>query len=87
MREGDELSIKDEMEQELRGTTIKGTLQHFLDNCDDYADVIVIARTHDDLTYTGFSASSYGQVFGMFEYGKQAVWSSQQEDYSDESWP
>lgn len=75
------MSIKDEMEQELRGTTVKGTLQHFLDNCDDYADVIVIARTHDDLTYTGFSASSYGQVFGMFEYGKQAVWDSQTYEY------
>lgn len=80
------MSIRDEMEQELHGTTVKGTLQHFLDNCDDYADVIVIARTPDDLTYTGFSARSYGQVFGMLECGKQAVWSSQQEDYSDESW-
>ena len=75
------MSIKDEMEQELRGTTVKGTLQHFLDNCDDYADVIVIARTPDDLTYTGFSASSYGQVFGMFEYGKQGVWDAQADDY------
>lgn len=75
------MSIKDEMEAELRGTTVKGTLQHFMDNCDDYADVIVIARTPDDLTYTAFSANSYGQVFGMLEYGRQGVWDAQADDY------
>ena len=75
------MSIKDEMEQELRGTTVRATLQHVLDNCDDYADVIVIARTPDDLTYTSFSANSYGQVFGMLEYGRQGVWYAQTNEY------
>lgn len=79
------MSIKDEMEAELRGTTVKGTLQHFMDNCDEYEDVIVIARTPEDKVYTAFSSDSYPVVLGMLEYGKKGVWDDQFADYPDES--
>lgn len=83
-RKGESVSIKDEMEAELRGTTVRGTLQHFLDNCDNYEDVIVIARTPEDTVFTAFSSDSYPLVLGMLEYGKKGVWDDQFADYPDE---